>query len=57
MAEWRYSSIILDLGARWRKAAGFTHAVALLPGKELRYPFNRGLEEHQSWSGRCPFRE
>jgi hypothetical protein len=24
MGEWRYSSIILDLGTRWRRVASFT---------------------------------
>jgi hypothetical protein len=57
MGKRRYGSIILDLGAKWRKVAGFTKTADFLPEKEPRYPFNRGFEEPQSCSERCPCRE
>jgi hypothetical protein len=47
MGEWRYRSIILDLGTRWKWVVSFMPR-PLNP----RYPLDRVLGGHQSWSGR-----
>jgi hypothetical protein len=52
MAEWRYNSTILELGARWRRVASLT-PLSLYPlGTSSRYPWHRRLGGPQSSSGR-----
>jgi hypothetical protein len=53
MGEWRYSSIILDLGTRWRWVVSFTTLPRYPRGRGPRYPLDRRLGEPQSRSGRC----
>jgi hypothetical protein len=50
--EWRYSSIIIDLGNTWRQVVSFTPR-SLYPMKDSPYPMHRKLAEPQSRSGRC----
>jgi hypothetical protein len=52
MGEWRYSSIILDLGTRWRWSASCPSRFTPW-GNSPRYPLDRRLGGPQSWSGRC----
>jgi hypothetical protein len=51
MGEWRYSSIILDLGTRWN---GKLHnPTAIPPGNRPRYSLDRKMDGSQRRSGRC----
>jgi hypothetical protein len=52
MAEWRYSSTILNLSARWRWVVSFTFLPLYLWGNSFWYPFNRSLVGPQRLSGR-----
>jgi hypothetical protein len=51
--EWRYSSIILDLGTGWRRVVSFKHGLLYPRRKSLRYPLDRRLCRPQSRSGGC----
>jgi hypothetical protein len=51
MERWMYSSIVLDLGARWRSVASFTPLYPLR--KSTRYLLDRRLGGPQSRSGLC----
>jgi hypothetical protein len=53
MEEWRYSSVILCLGTRWRWEVSFTPRPLYSRGKSLRYPLDRRLGGPQSRSGPC----
>jgi hypothetical protein len=53
MGEWRYSSIILDLGTRWRWVVSFTYRPLYPRGNRPRYLLVRRLGGPQSWSKRC----
>jgi hypothetical protein len=53
MAEWRYSSIILNLGTRWMRVATFTPLPFKPQGNGPRYPMDRRLGGPQSRTGRC----
>jgi hypothetical protein len=53
MAEWKYSSAILDLGTRWRSMVSFTPQPLYSWGRSSRHPLYRSLDEPQSPSGRC----
>jgi hypothetical protein len=53
MGEWRYSSIILEIGSRWRWVVSFRSRPFYLREKIPRYPFNRRLGGPQSRSGLC----
>jgi hypothetical protein len=53
MREWRYSSIILDLGTRWRRMVSFTPLPLNPRGKGSRYPLDRRPARPQSRSGHC----
>jgi hypothetical protein len=48
--EWSYSSTILDLGTRWRRAVSFTPHPLYSRG---RAPYTHWLGESQNRSGRC----
>jgi hypothetical protein len=52
MREWRYSSIIPDLGTRWRWVVSFTSQPLWPRGKCPRYPLDRRLGGPQNRSGR-----
>jgi hypothetical protein len=41
----------LDLSSSWRLAISFTPRPLYPQGKELRYPLDRRVGMHQSWSG------
>jgi hypothetical protein len=49
----RYSSIILDLGSRWRWVISFTPWPLYPQGKSPRYPLDRWLARPQNRCGRC----
>jgi hypothetical protein len=51
MAEWRYSSIILYLGTRWRWVVSFTTLPLYPRGNSPRYSFDRRLGGLKSQSG------
>jgi hypothetical protein len=51
--EWRYSSIILDPGTRWRWVVGFTPRPLYPRGESPGYPLDRKLGGPQNRSGRC----
>jgi hypothetical protein len=53
MGELTYSSIILDLGTRWRWVVTFTPRPHFPRGKIPRYSLDRRLGGPQSRSGRC----
>jgi hypothetical protein len=54
MGEWRYSSIILDLGTGWWTwVVSFTFHPLYPRVKSPRCPSYRGLGGAQSWYGRC----
>jgi hypothetical protein len=40
MREWQYTSVILDLGTRWRLVVNFTPPVTLPRGKEPSVPIS-----------------
>jgi hypothetical protein len=41
--EWRYNSIILDIGPRWRRVVSFRPRPLYLQGKTPLYPLYRRL--------------
>jgi hypothetical protein len=49
--KWRYSSIILNLGTRWRWVVSLTPLPLYPRGWGPRYSLDRRLDEPQSWSG------
>jgi hypothetical protein len=51
MGKWSYSSIIIDLGTRWRWVVCFAPQLLYLRRKSPRYPLRRRLGGPQSWSG------
>jgi hypothetical protein len=51
--ECRYSSIILDLGSRWRWMVSFVPWPRYPQGKGPWYPLDRRLGWPQSWPGHC----
>jgi hypothetical protein len=51
MGEWRYSSIILDLGTRWRWVVSVT-PLPLYPQEKINQ-LDSWLGGPQSWSGSC----
>jgi hypothetical protein len=53
MGEWRYRSTIPDLGTRWMWIVSFTPRPLYLRRKSPRYPLDRRLGGHHTWSGRC----
>jgi hypothetical protein len=57
MGEWRFSSIILDLGTRWRWAVGFTFSQFLPKGKGPQYPLDRKLDAVEYREMSCPCQE
>jgi hypothetical protein len=44
MVEWRYSSIFLDLGTRWKCVVSFKPRTPNLQVKSPRYPLDRRLD-------------
>jgi hypothetical protein len=52
MEEWRYSSIILDLGTRWSSVVSFTPRPLYPRGRRHRYSLDRALGGPYVWSGR-----
>jgi hypothetical protein len=53
MRKWMYSSIILDLGTRWRWVGSFMPQPLYHQGKSPWYPLDRRLSRPQCWSGCC----
>jgi hypothetical protein len=53
MGEWRYSSTILGLGARWRWVVSFRPLRLYHRGKRSRYPLDSRLAGPQSRSESC----
>jgi hypothetical protein len=53
MGDWRYSSIFLDLGTRWRWMVSLTSLLFYPQGKSQQYPLGRRLGGPQNLSGLC----
>jgi hypothetical protein len=53
MRKWRYSSIILNLGTRWRWLVSFMPLPLYPWGYNHQYPMDRKSGGPQSWSGCC----
>jgi hypothetical protein len=53
MEECRYSSIILDLGIRWKLVVSFMPPLLYPSGKSHWYPLDRRMGGPQSQSGCC----
>jgi hypothetical protein len=53
MGEWRYNTIILDLGTRWKYVVSLTPRPLYLLGRNPRCPLNRSLGGLQGRYGRC----
>jgi hypothetical protein len=61
MGEWKYTSTILNLGARWRWVVIFV-GLPLYPREQLPLPFGwvgpkAGLDDSEKWKPPCPYRE
>jgi hypothetical protein len=50
MGAWRYKSIILDLGTRWKWVVSFSPRPLYSGGKNRRYLLDRRLDVPENWS-------